>query len=160
MINIPNKQTKKYKIKIYGKLNKTKYSLIKQSISITLDKEKIFNENLLIEIIICNEEKIKNLNKKYLNKTGATDIISIVNENNKEKILNTPIILGTIFLYPKLIKEKALQLNKDEMQHLIHLAIHGTLHLLGYNHEQKKDEIIMKNKEINILSSFGIISPY
>ena len=50
--------------------------------------------------------------------------------------------------------------NKDFSDHLVHILVHGLLHLLGHDHENEKEAAIMEKKEILILSKLSIADPY
>lgn len=152
--NIPNK----YKVTINGKISKLYQNLIKEIIKITLYKERVSNNMLRVEAVILNQKEMAEYNLKYLKKEGPTDIISIAYEEDPK---NPNIkILGSILLCPKIIKEDSEQLKKDCLKHFTHLLVHGTLHLLGYNHEKEEERKRMEQKEVNVLSFLGIESPY
>lgn len=157
MFSIPNIPLN-YRIKIHGRISKIYLTLIREIIGITLYKERIKNPKLEIEVIICDEKKMQDHNKEYLKKEGPTDIISIAYE--KEPTNESVTLLGTILICPKVIKENSDELKKEYIKHMSHLLIHGTLHLLGYNHEDEEDQKQMEMKEVNILSFLGIESPY
>ena len=59
-----------------------------------------------------------------------------------------------------MIKKEALIQKKKLMDHYAHLIIHGSLHLLGYDHENTSDANIMERKEIMLLKKIGIDNPY
>lgn len=157
MFSIPNIPTE-FKVTINGKIAKFYRALIKEVINATLYKERIQNKKIQIEVVICDIPKITKYNNEYLKKEGPTDIISICYE--KYIPSDRPTTLGSILICPKIITERAQDLKKDYTQHLTHLLVHGTLHLLGYNHEEDTERLKMENKEINILSFLGITSPY
>lgn len=152
MINIPNTSHLEYQIFIKGKINKTNKEIIKKLTRLTLKQEKITNNNLIIEFLICSKQEMSKYSQQYLNKDHATDIISIQGENNKTNIQNNKTILGSIIICPQIIKEQ--QINPQK--HFYHLIIHGILHLLGYNHEKEEEIIKMQNKEKHILSKLSI----
>lgn len=157
MINIPKILHLNYKIFVKGKISKTERELIQKLASLTLKQEKIQNNNIILDFIICNKHEMLKYSKQYLDKDHATDIISIKNEDNNEIIKAEKTILGTIILCPQVIKESQ---NQNKLFNFCHLVIHGTLHLLGYNHNKAEDALKMQNKETHILSKLSIKSPY
>ena len=75
--------------------------------------------------------------------------------NTKSKIF-----LGDIVFSSQTIIEEAKRDNKNLEDHLIHLFIHGVLHLLGYEHETEDDAYIMESLEIKVLNNLNIDNPY
>ena len=73
---------------------------------------------------------------------------------------NFSIFLGDIVISSDTIIKEANNEKKIEEDHLIHLFIHGVLHLLGYDHETSYDAKIMETLEIKILKSLNINNPY
>ncbi len=57
-------------------------------------------------------------------------------------------------------KEEAKEQKKQELAHWAHMVVHGTLHLLGYDHQTDADANIMETKEVHILSKLGYSDPY
>ncbi len=60
----------------------------------------------------------------------------------------------------EVICEEALAQQKTLEAHWAHMVVHGTLHLLGYDHENHADAMKMENEEIAILKSLGFDNPY
>ena len=80
---------------------------------------------------------------------------------NKNLSLNKKLIhLGDILLSYGEIKREAIGRNISFIDHMIHLIVHGVLHLCGYDHLHKRDEKIMMNYEKIILAKVGIKDPY
>ncbi len=69
-------------------------------------------------------------------------------------------MLGDIVLAFETIAREAVEQNKDFSAHLTHLLVHGTLHLLGYDHENDQEAQEMEGLEIEILKKMGINNPY
>ena len=98
-------------------------------------------------------KKFKNLKTDFLNKKKSTNVLSFPNEkffNNKENFL------GEIFLSYETCKKEAKKFKISNKDRIGHLIVHGTLHLLGYDHKTKIDEKKMINIESKILNSLGI----
>ena len=68
--------------------------------------------------------------------------------------------MGDIIFSSETIFKEANKDNKNIEDHLVHLFIHGVLHLLGYDHETIEDAKIMESLEINILTNLNINNPY
>lgn len=120
-----------------------------------------------INILLTDNAKIQGLNKQYRGIDKPTNVLSFPSFEPEEifelkagKEFPEPIVLGDIaFAYETIQKESSDQ-NKPFDHHLIHLAVHGVLHLLGFDHEKDDDAIEMESLEIKILSSLTIPNPY
>jgi len=128
-------------------------------VSETLDFENHADAELTIRFV--NENESAELNKQYRNKNGATNILSfpfeVPAELDGEVELN---LLGDLIICSDIVKKEAEQQNKSEIAHWAHMLVHGTLHLLGYDHLTDADADVMEAKEIKILSKLGYSDPY
>jgi probable rRNA maturation factor len=133
------------------------YGLSYEAINIALKKCKMLNSELTIRL--TNDKEMRSLNKKWRNKDRTTNVLAF--PNNKNLSLNKKLIhLGDILLSYGEIKREAIGRNISFLDHMIHLIIHGVLHLCGYDHFHKRDEKIMMNYEKIILAKVGIKDPY
>ena len=126
-------------IKIFEKkLTKTLLEIFKNSKVIFL------KNNILISILFSGDKQVAQLNKCYRNINRPTNVLSFPSKqiNTKSKIF-----LGDIVFSSQTITEEAKQDNKNLEDHLMHLFIHGVLHLLGYDHEIEDDAYIMESLE-------------
>jgi len=110
---------------------------------------------LLIRIV--DKVEIQNLNKTYRHKDKSTNVLSFPS--------NLPIeidesILGDVVICANVVASEAKAQNKTFDHHLVHIAIHGTLHLLGFDHIEESDANKMESLEIKILEKIGIDNPY
>lgn len=71
-----------------------------------------------------------------------------------------PPLLGDIALASGVVLQEAKDQGKTAEAHLAHLALHGFLHLLGYDHEEEADAEIMEAREIVLLAELGFPNPY
>ena len=106
-------------------------------------------------VIIVDNNYIHELNKNYRGIDRETDVISFALEddktfNPKERIL------GDIYISIDKVHSQALEYGHSNTRELCFLAVHGMLHLLGYDHMKKKDEEIMFSMQDKILESSGI----
>ncbi|WP_343152530.1 rRNA maturation RNase YbeY [Buchnera aphidicola] len=110
-----------------------------------------------ITIRIVDTKEIKQLNFMYRNKKKPTNILSFpynihLNSNN--------ILLGDLVICSKIIKEEAKKQKKTIKEHWAHIFIHGVLHLLGFDHINKKEAKKMESLECEILNKLGFKNPY
>ncbi len=84
----------------------------------------------------------------------------MIGSGTRYKKVTPDLALGDIIFALETIQLEALEQEKPLAHHLTHLAIHGTLHLLGYDHEDDDEAEIMEALEIEILRQMGIDSPY
>jgi len=120
-----------------------------------------------INIVLSDDAAIQELNKNYRGLNKPTNVLSFpslepeevssVYKSAKEEI---PIVLGDVILAFETIRQESLDQKKSFEKHLVHLAVHGILHLLGFDHEKDEDAVIMESLEIQILSSLMIPNPY
>jgi len=115
-----------------------------------LQKEKV--ENAELNIIFVNKSKIKKINKKYRNIKAPTDVISFALEDNKDVYLGGIRMLGDIYISPQIANIQRKKLGHSYKREIIFLSTHGILHLLGYDHQNQKDERKMINKQKEILN--------
>lgn len=112
--------------------------------------------NVMFNVIIVDNDNIQNINNLYRNINKPTDVITFALEDNK--LINTPgvRVLGDIYIsYDKVISQ-ASEYNHSIKREISFLAIHGILHLLGYDHMNSSDEKIMFDLQKEMLNSYGI----
>jgi len=128
-------------------------------VNAALEFENYADAELTIRFV--SEDESAELNKQYRNKKGSTNILSfpfeVPAELDGEIELN---LLGDLIICSDVVKKEAEQQNKSEIAHWAHMLVHGTLHLLGYDHLADADAAIMETKEIKILSKLGYSDPY
>lgn len=147
------------KMNTYEIFNETDYKLeeeikkIYELLIFTLKREKL--ENVEFNIIFVDKDTIHDINKTYRNVDRVTDVISFALEDNKTIELENR-LLGDIYICVEKAEEQAKEYGHSFLRELSFLAIHGLLHLLGYDHMKKDEEAIMFQKQEDILNEFGI----
>ena len=123
---------------------------IKKAIEAALDYENI-DYPCEINVEITNNKNIQKLNSEFRGKDVPTDVLSFpMGEANPE---NGLYILGDIVISAEKAKQQSEEFNQSFECELMFLAIHSTLHLLGYDHEKsKKEDLIMRKKQKEIRS--------
>lgn len=122
--------------------------------------EKI-EEGTELSITFVTNEAIHEINKEYRQKDAPTDVISFALEELGEgetAIIaeGMPRILGDVIISIDRTREQAEEFGHSFERELGFLAIHGFLHVLGYDHMNEEDEKVMFGKQDEILESFGL----
>ena len=111
---------------------------------------------VIFNVIIVDEEKIREINKNYRNKDSVTDVISFALEDDSTFIKTDFRVLGDIYICLKRAQDQAFEYGHSFLRELSFLTIHGLLHLLGYDHMSKDEEKIMFELQERILDEYGI----
>ena len=113
--------------------------------------------NIEFNIILVDNEYIHNLNLNYRHIDRPTDVITFALEDDKiVKNVDDYRVLGDIYISVDKAKEQAEEYGHSFLREICFLTIHGFLHLLGYDHMNKEDEIVMFKEQEEILNGFGI----
>lgn len=120
--------------------------------------QKLNVQDALCSVILTDDDEVHALNKAYRNIDKTTDVISFALNDNG--FMPGPInVLGDIYIsIPKMI-EQAKEYGHSEKREITFLAVHGLLHLLGYDHTLgEKEEKEMFDLQKEILNEKGIIN--
>lgn len=130
---------------------------IESLLTFAAKKENITQEAEL-SISFVDEEEIQAINRDYRDKDKVTDVISFSLEEDEPEIegLDIPRVLGDIIICLEVAKEQADSYNHSLSRELGFLALHGFLHLLGYDHMTEADEKEMFSRQDEILNEFGL----
>ena len=114
-----------------------------------------------VSITFVDNTRIQEINSEYRNKNVPTDVISFAMEELGEgeieiKGIDMPRILGDIIISIPRAREQAEEYGHSFKRELGFLALHGFLHLLGYDHETNEEEKIMFAKQKEILDEYGL----
>lgn len=97
------------------------------------------------------------LNLRYRHKDYATNVLSFPVELPAG--VKSP-LLGDLVICAPVVAREAREQHKIARQHYAHLTVHGTLHLLGYDHIKDDEAAVMEALETRILAGLGIADPY
>lgn len=118
------------------------------------------NKPFEISVVFVNDDMIRVLNKEYRGKNKPTNVLSFAmldDENTPETAI---VSLGDIILAFETVAREANDNDRFIRDHIAHLLVHGTLHLLGYDHLEDDDANMMETLEIRILEGLDIQNPY
>ena len=113
-------------------------------------------KNAIFNVIFINNEEIRKINKEYRNIDRETDVISFALEDNADIVLENVRVLGDIYISIDKAKSQAIEYGHSLKRELCFLTTHGFLHLLGYDHMKKEDEIKMFGLQKEILEKYGV----
>ena len=113
-------------------------------------------ENPLLNIVIVDNKKIQEINRDYRNKDAVTDVISFAFEEYQDVEYEDIRFLGEIYISYERCVSQAEDYGHSIKREFCYLAVHGLLHLLGYDHMEKDMEEIMFGLQREILDELGI----
>jgi probable rRNA maturation factor len=122
-----------------------------------------------LSLQFSNNHIVHELNHKWRGKDRPTNVLSfpMLEADDLKELAsqhyiaeNPEILLGDIILANEVCTGEAIEKEITVIHHAQHLVVHGTLHLLGYNHETDETAAEMESLEISILESMGISNPY
>ena len=118
-----------------------------------------------VSVKLTDDRKISELNRGFRDKPGATNVLSFpaldfTAPSEKNDFPQMPFSLGDIVLAFDTLAFEADAAEKDFADHLLHLLVHGLLHLLGYDHQNDADAARMEARESRLLAGVGVGDPY
>jgi probable rRNA maturation factor len=109
------------------------------------------DEEVELSILFVSAEHMKLLNKRFAGNDYATDVLSFPMLDDDEE---TDLMLGDVVICPTVAQENARKLGHGLAPELEALIVHGTLHLLGYDHQGVEDKESMDKRSAEVLSSY------
>ena len=123
-------------------------------------KQEHIDSEAELSVTFVDKDEIQNINKMYRDKDNVTDVISFALEEDEPEIdmneLDIPRVLGDIIICTDVAHEQAENYGHSFERELGFLALHGFLHLLGYDHMTDEDEKEMFGRQDAILNAYGL----
>ncbi|MCB1390848.1 MAG: rRNA maturation RNase YbeY [Rhodobacteraceae bacterium] len=125
-----------------------------------------------VSLLACDDARIQALNAEFRDKDSPTNVLSwpawdlspdapgLMPEAPETGSPEDPEALGDMALAWETCTREAREQGKSLHDHVTHLVVHSTLHLLGYDHETDADAALMEETEVAILAQMGIADPY
>jgi len=122
-----------------------------------------------ISLLACDDARIAILNADFRGNPQPTNVLSWPSDERGAEddggspaapVLPMDEELGDIAIAFETCARESKEQGKSLADHVTHLLVHGTLHLLGYDHERDKDAALMERLEVEILASLGLPDPY
>jgi len=124
------------------------------------EEEKLKDKNLYVNIVLTNPENIRKINKEHRNIDKETDVLSFPmfekEELEQRKELNQD-VLGDVVISIEKVKDQAEEYGHSFERELAYMAVHGFYHLMGYDHMNENDKLLMRQKEENVLNKLNIL---
>ena len=138
-------------------------SIIKRVVEQCFKEEKLVNSKLYISITLTTPEHIHEINKQYRNVDKETDVLSFpmfekeeLDEKIKDQNFEHEYVLGDIVISIEKVKGQAEEYGHSFEREFSYMIVHGFYHLMGYDHIEEEDKVIMRPKEENVLTKLGI----
>ena len=116
-------------------------------------KEEFDKNEYYLSLLITTNDEIQKINREYRQKDTPTDVISFAyNETENFGAVN---MLGDIVISIERVKEQSSEYEHSDEREFYYVLCHGMLHLLGYDHIEEEDKVVMRRREEEILSKFN-----
>ncbi|AKP47849.1 rRNA maturation RNase YbeY [Bacillus smithii] len=143
-----------------NELKQEDLELVEQLLQFASEKEGIQEESE-VSVTFVDNQRIQEINRDYRHKDQPTDVISFALEETDEEEVeiigeDMPRVLGDIIISVPKAREQAHDYGHSFQRELGFLAVHGFLHLLGYDHMTEEDEKIMFSRQREILNEYGL----
>ncbi|CDU01528.1 rRNA maturation RNase YbeY [Vibrio coralliirubri] len=129
-----------------------------QDIQLWLDKTiPQFQENAELTVRIVDTQESHQINHEYRGKDKPTNVLSFPFEAPPGIELD---LLGDLIICRQVVEKEAEEQSKPLLAHWAHMVVHGSLHLLGYDHIEDDEAEEMESLETEIMQSMGFEDPY
>jgi len=144
-----------------NRLTEEQRQLVESILIYTAEQEEV-DPNSELSVTFVSNDEIQEINREWRGKDQATDVISFAMEELGEDEIDfglledEPVVLGDLIISVERCREQAAEYGNHFERELGFLAVHGFLHLLGYDHIEKADEEIMTKRQEEILHHFEL----
>jgi probable rRNA maturation factor len=113
-----------------------------------------------VTLVLTDDDEMSALNRTWRGKDSSTNVLSFPAGEPVGAIPGEPFSLGDVVLAAETVLAEAADKDIPVADHVAHLVVHGTLHLLGLDHEHDADAERMESLETEVLTGLGIADPY
>lgn len=114
-------------------------------------------EDSELSVRIVSEQESAALNQKFRNRPGPTNVLAFPAALPEELGMS---VLGDLAICRDVVEREAAEQGKETEAHWAHMVVHGTLHLLGYDHDSDEQASEMEALEAEVLRHLGYPDPY
>jgi probable rRNA maturation factor len=115
-----------------------------------------------VSVLLTDDAAVRDLNRTWRGQDKPTNVLSFPAQDQigGAPAADAPLLLGDLVIAYQTVLREAQSETKPPTAHLAHLLVHGTLHLLGFDHETTDEAEAMEAREIAILATLGVPDPY
>ena len=113
-----------------------------------------------LTVRIVGEIESAALNERFRNVMGATNVLAFPYDESPFEGSKESELIGDLVVCAPVLEREAVAQDKALSAHWAHILVHGTLHLLGYDHQNIEDTQAMEERERDLLGSLGFEDPY
>ena len=136
-------------------------TLCREAVGSALSAIEANDRALEVSIVLADDRLVRRLNRDNLGQDRPTNVLAFPGDSlGGELPQGAPRLLGDVVLSRTTIAREAEEQGKPIADHLRHLIVHGSLHLLGYTHDTDDDARSMEALEKNVLAQMGVPNPY
>ena len=154
-----------YQLEYLEEIENPKYEeIIEKVINKCFEVENLIDSQFYISITLTNPENIHKINKEYRDVDKPTDVLSFpmfekeeIDKKIAEKDFEHEDVLGDIVISIEQVQNQAEEYGHSIEREFAYMIVHGFYHLMGYDHIEEKDKIIMRPKEEKILNGLKIL---
>lgn len=132
-----------------------------QSLAELVVREEGFPTETEMSLLLVDEDEMSSYNRRFLNKTGPTDVLAFPVENlipgvaPERDPYGPPLLIGDVIIAPGYVRRQAGRIGVTFEDEMALMVTHGILHLLGYDHIDDGDAERMENRERDLLAMAG-----
>jgi probable rRNA maturation factor len=117
-----------------------------------------------LSVRLTDDEEVRALNNRWRGKDKPTNVLSFPQAGPEDLAqsggIGPELLLGDLVLARGVCEREAIEKAVPLEDHAAHLVVHGTLHLLGYDHQDEHSAEDMESREVRALARLGIADPY
>jgi probable rRNA maturation factor len=112
-------------------------------------------------LLLVDDNEMSAYNERFLNRSGPTDVLAFPVEELVPGVVpdsdanGPPVMLGDVIVAPGYVAQQAANLDVDFDDEMALMVTHGILHLLGYDHVEDHDALLMEQREKELLAKAG-----
>jgi probable rRNA maturation factor len=113
-----------------------------------------------VSVRVVDVAEMRALNRDFRDKDKPTNVLSFPGGDVAGLPSEETRVLGDVVICANIVRDEAAEQNKSLADHWAHMLVHGTLHLLGYDHISEEQATEMEGLEVSILTRLGVRDPY
>ena len=133
-------------------------AIAQRAVALALSRADVEIQGALeIALLLTGDAEQQVINRDWRGIDKPTNVLSFPQGDPFDPLLGP---IGDLSFASETVQREAADLGKPFAEHFTHLLVHGTLHLVGYDHETEAEALVMEGLETEILAELGIADPY